>query len=68
MANDRIYLRCKECGETLYFAKWYPGSVIMRDGIAQWINEHVSTCTDADMFLTQLPFEWMNEEQYLALL
>ena len=45
MANDRVYLRCRTCGEAYMLAKWYPGDGFTPkatgyDSLGDWIETH----------------------------
>lgn len=44
MANDRYFLRCKECGEHTTMAKYYP--TLARYGIdnSDFVTEHMLQC------------------------
>lgn len=70
MANDRLYLACRVCGDTCGMFKYYPsGGYIAReltdgpDGgyLGHWIDEHIHTF-DADVPPAQIP-ELVNETQ-----
>jgi len=43
MANDRIFLRCRNCGESTLLAKYYPSNygVWDRDQLCDFIDKHI---------------------------
>ena len=43
MANDRIYFKCRHCGETAMLAKYWPssGEVTSPDFIGNWVAKHM---------------------------
>lgn len=44
MANDRIIIKCRHCGETLTLAKYYPtlgSGVHMPYTVTAWMDEHM---------------------------
>lgn len=47
MANDRLYFKCKNCGEHQAFAKYYPGNygVWFPEKMAEWVKTHMG-CSD----------------------
>lgn len=43
MANDRLFLYCKKCGERKLLAKWYPSGSITYDP-KTFIEVHTTLC------------------------
>jgi hypothetical protein len=44
MANDRIFFKCRHCGETKMLAKYYPTmghGVWDQDVVADWVGKHM---------------------------
>ena len=45
MANDRIFLKCRHCGKTKSFIKYYPSAHGIQSSnfydFAKWINRHM---------------------------
>lgn len=43
MANDRIYMKCRGCGETKMLAKYYPSNygVWWPEEVCKWIEDHM---------------------------
>jgi hypothetical protein len=73
MANDRLYLICRVCGDSCMLFKYYPGggfippeSIAGPDGgrIGNWIDEHIHTF-DTPIPLENVP-ELVNEDQAMA--
>ena len=50
MANDRIRIACKTCGESICLYKFYPGGGYSKDNeglgeiLNEFFNEHVESC------------------------
>ena len=46
MANDRIFITCRGCGETTLLAKYYPTNhgVWTRNKLCDFIDDHIN-CT-----------------------
>lgn len=46
MANDRLMMKCRECGETTMLAKYYPsgGGVWNRDKVCDFVDKHMDEC------------------------
>ena len=63
MANDRIFLKCQECGEQHLMMKYYPSRTQFYDAdkTAAWIHDHLLICGCADMFIERFPFVWLSE-------
>lgn len=45
MANDRLYMRCRTCGEAKMLAKYYPGPHSLEiwdsDAMSKWMSDHL---------------------------
>ena len=67
MANDRIYLRCKECGSYILMAKYWGyhyNRVIDTPSLDCWLDNHASCNPDSPMTVTNL--EVVNETEVVA--
>ena len=75
MANDRIYIRCKKCGEYVRIAKYwclsrrwrwgsYYNKVISSDSLDYWLDSHASCPSDS---MTVDNLELINEREVVAL-
>ena len=67
MANDRIYIRCKKCGEYVRIAKYwgfYYNKVISSDSLGYWLDSHASCPSDS---MTVDNLELINEREVVAL-
>jgi len=74
MANDRIYLRCKGCGNQYLLLKYYPcNSYIWRpEEIQEWMDQHIADCNELGMgdlggnpcfdLITESDDNWTNPE------
>ena len=64
MSNDRVYLRCKVCGENKLLFKYNPveSSLWRPAAIQDWINLHIAACHNAPPDLGDDPrFELVTE-------
>ena len=44
MANDRLYFKCRNCGETKMLAKYYPTmghGIWFPDAVSDWVKTHM---------------------------
>ena len=72
MANDRFWLVCDRCGETLWLGKYYPstGSAFRIDApgleIEKFMEAHFAChkLTDHDLDPHGLGFSFVNETQF----
>jgi len=48
VANDRIHMKCRGCGDTLMLAKFYPADfgVWYPDMVSKWIELHIPCSVD----------------------
>lgn len=65
MANDRLYLRCNKCKQTLLLWKHYPaydgfvfGDIYIID---DWFVQHIYECDGRDDFGVQSPVSIITE-------
>lgn len=66
MADDRLFLRCKTCGETLFLWKHYfmGGHTNIRLAkLTAWLAQHVGRCNGAVDFHLDAPIEVITELQ-----
>jgi hypothetical protein len=69
MSNDRLYLRCKKCGEHKLLLKYYPtGSHLWEpDKLCDWMDLHWAACHNAPPELGNNPrFDLLTEEQLIS--
>lgn len=51
MANDRIYIVCRQCGSQKMLAKYYPGGpmgVWFPEAVEHWVDKHMR-CSPASV-------------------
>lgn len=66
MSNDRLYMRCKECGELRLFAKYSPsGSYVWAPELVDdWVGEHMDHFAKRRVDLEgELPFDFFMESR-----
>lgn len=67
MANDRLFLVCEHCGETLMLGKYYPSSGFYTTpgaaGAVEFLDKHGDCIEPRKGELTDVPFTIINEQQ-----
>jgi hypothetical protein len=70
MANDRLYIRCTECGDYEFLAKWSPspGRIFApRAVIDQFVCNHINSCQKGDGAMTPpMCIVFDNEDTFCA--
>ena len=58
MANDRVYIRCKNCNKGMMLAKYYPGTMLRpfvpdyaAENLDPFLEYHLLVCNGYPMFL-----------------
>lgn len=64
MANDRIFIRCRKCGEQKMLAKYYPTIARYGVDVSDFVSEHLANCIEgAPMYLPDRVFDLLTEAE-----
>lgn len=69
MANDVIFIRCKNCGDVTALAKYYPTLTRYGYNTEEWVTKHLWCIKGVPMdFGGNVPFELLDEQDFSRLM